>query len=86
MSQLITQQNNEIAENLKALIDTSSACYVLNEIVQIAYAKADHIRSNWNDLWEVNKERSYHQDDNLARQWEALANNLEALADKHVSL
>jgi hypothetical protein len=73
MSQLITQQNNEIAETLEALIDTNSVCYVLNEIVQIAYGKTEHIRSNWGDA-------------NLAQEWEALARNLDALADKHDSL
>tara|TARA_R110000824_G_scaffold90304_1_gene220683 strand:+ start:358 stop:576 length:219 start_codon:yes stop_codon:yes gene_type:complete len=72
MSKLI-ETENQIGEKIEAIIDASSANYVLNSIVQIAWGKADHLRTNW-------------QDKSAAKEWENLALKLETLADKFETL
>jgi hypothetical protein len=72
MSKLI-ETENKIGEKIEAIIDTSSANYVLNSIVQIAWGKADHLRTNW-------------QDESAAKEWEKLASKLETVADKFETL
>ena len=67
------EKHNQIEENIEAIIDASSANYVLNCMVQIAGGKADHLRANW-------------QDENAAREWEKFAGKLETLADKFETL
>ncbi len=63
------EKHNQLEETLEAIVDASSANYVLNSIVQIAWGKADHLRTNW-------------QDESAAKEWERLASKLETLADK----
>ena len=72
MSKLI-EKENQIGEKIEAIMDASSANYVLNSIVQIAWGKADHLRTNW-------------QDESAAKEWEKLASKLETLADKFDTL
>ena len=72
MSKLI-ETENQVVEKIEAIMDASSANYVLNSIVQIAWGKADHLRTNW-------------QDENAAKEWEKLASKLETLADKFDTL
>ena len=67
------EKHNQLEETLEAIVDASSANYVLNSIVQIAWGKADHLRTNW-------------QDESAAKEWESLANKLETLADKFETL
>lgn len=72
MSKLI-ETGNQIGEKIEAIIDTSSANFVLNSIVQIAWGKAEHLRANW-------------QDESAAQEWEKLASKLETVADKFETL
>ena len=62
-----------IEEKIEAIIDASSANYVLNCMVQIAWGKAEHLRANW-------------QDELAAKEWEKFAGKLETFADKFDTL
>jgi len=53
----MTRQEKEL---LESLIDRYNMAEVLNALSEIAYEKADHVRTNWND-------------EPLARAWEASA-------------
>ena len=66
-------KHNDIEEKLEALVDKSSVNYVLNNLVQICWGKADHLDTNW-------------QDHNAAIRWKKLAIKLEAFADKNDTL
>lgn len=55
-------------EALEKLIDRTSLHLVLGEIAGICYAKADHIRGEWNDR-------------SLAGKWERHARLIEGRAD-----
>ena len=69
----LIETENQIGEKIEAIIDASSANYVLNSIVQIAWGKADHLRTNW-------------QDESAAKEWEKQASTLESIADKFETL
>ena len=60
----LIETENQIGEKIEAIIDASSANYVLNSIVQIAWGKADHLRTNW-------------QDESAAKEWKNWQANLK---------
>jgi hypothetical protein len=51
-------------ETLEKLIDAASLSCVMEDLIAICHAKADHLRSNW-------------QDESTARVWERDAATLE---------
>jgi 2-keto-3-deoxy-L-rhamnonate aldolase RhmA len=52
---------------LEAILDLIGADGILDAISDIAFAKAEHVRSNW-------------QDDNLSANWEAIGARVEKLS------
>jgi hypothetical protein len=56
-------------EDLEALVDKYAIDGVASVLEQICYAKAEHVRSNW-------------QDENLAKEWESAAKILDRAALK----
>jgi hypothetical protein len=53
----------DLQRELETLLDQSSLPEMITELAAICYAKADHIRTNW-------------QDEQLARQWAKAADKL----------
>lgn len=55
---------------LEALIDKHGFLTVLNDLAFILRAKADHLRTNW-------------QDENSAKYWDKDAKRIESIIEKH---
>ena len=66
------QLTNEEKVTLEGLIDSSSLEHVLNCLSEIAWGKAEHLDSNW-------------QDRNAARAWERAGERI-AIASVHPSV
>lgn len=56
------------AEHLEQLIDSYGLPRILETLADIAYAKAEHVQSNW-------------QDKNLAKGWTNIGNQLAKLGN-----
>lgn len=61
--------HNQVIDSLEALVDSNSVRYVLEALAEVCSAKADHIRSNW-------------QDEKLAKAWDAEAGAILSVASK----
>lgn len=53
----------QLKNQLEQLVDTNSMQYVLNQLAEISYEKAEHTRSNW-------------QDEKLAKMWDNTGKNI----------
>lgn len=59
--------NDELAERLEKLVDARSMASVLQTLAEIAEAKAEHVRTNW-------------QDKTLAKEWDKIGRRVSKLA------
>ena len=60
---MTAQQIQETVDSLEAMVDTSDLSTVVDALAEVCFMKADHIRTNWQDL-------------GTARPWEVVANKL----------
>jgi hypothetical protein len=47
--ELEENEPDDLADELESLVDSSSLRRVLEALAAVCYAKADHLRSNWQD-------------------------------------
>jgi hypothetical protein len=62
-----TNERERVSTTLEALIDKHGLPFVLEELAKVCEAKADHIRTNW-------------QDNNLSAAWTKLAVSTDFVA------
>jgi hypothetical protein len=64
-----TPADSELQNALEALVDQHSMTDVLDALAMVAFAKAEHLKSNW-------------QDAQTAKVWEGIAGKIAKLASK----
>lgn len=65
-------QHNDMLDQIEALVDKGTVGGVLSLLAEVCSAKADHIRSNWQDeqtasVWEKMTEECLRAQDRILR-------------------